>query len=70
MRTHRASHPDRYRARGAVAYALKTGKLIRKPCEVCGDPKSQAHHHDYSKPLDVKWLCQTHHRIEEGRLIA
>ena len=37
------------------------GKLIQKPCEVCGDAKSQMHHDDYSKPLDVRWFCRRHH---------
>ena len=42
-------------------YAVRSGKLTRQPCEVCGDPKSQAHHNDYSKPLEVRWLCSQHH---------
>jgi hypothetical protein len=49
------------RAHLAVIVAVKSGKLVRKPCEVCGKKKSQAHHDDYSKPLDVRWLCQVHH---------
>jgi hypothetical protein len=46
----------------AVTRAIKSGELLRQPCEVCGDPRSDAHHDDYSKPLDVRWLCRSHHR--------
>jgi hypothetical protein len=49
-------------------YALKKGVMIRQPCEVCGNPKTVGHHHDYAKPLDVTWLCQKHHRQEHARL--
>lgn len=50
-------------AHAAVHSALKTGRLTRCPCEICGATNSvQAHHDDYSKPLDVMWLCVTHHR--------
>lgn len=54
--------PIRYKAHYAVSNAIRDGRLTRKPCIVCGDPKSEAHHHDYSKPLDVTWLCFKHHR--------
>ncbi len=57
QRNLRANHPEKYRARQMIGNATKIGKLERKPCEFCGNPKSQAHHHDYSKPLDVVWLC-------------
>jgi len=40
---------------------LKRGKLTKQPCEVCGDPKSQIHHDDYDKPLEVRWFCRPHH---------
>jgi len=46
-----------------VNYAIQKGKLVRQPCERCGTTKNVvAHHEDYSKPLDVVWLCQHHHR--------
>lgn len=49
--------------------AIRQGVLRRQPCEVCGangtfsDGRSevQAHHDDYNKPLEVRWLCQKHH---------
>lgn len=50
------------RAQARVAYALKAGILIREPCEVCGSERVHAHHPDYSRPLDVAWLCARHHR--------
>jgi hypothetical protein len=51
-------------ATAAVKKAISCGKLIRLPCEVCGDAKSQGHHHrGYERQfwLDVKWLCAKHH---------
>jgi len=51
----------------AFRAALKTGEISRKPCEICGSPKSQGHHEDYSKPLDVRWLCALHHVEAHGR---
>jgi predicted nucleic acid-binding Zn-ribbon protein len=41
--------------------ALKRGKLTRTPCHICGDEKVEGHHPDYSRPLDVVWLCKAHH---------
>lgn len=46
----------------AFRKALKEGRVTRKACEVCGNPKTDGHHDDYSRPLDVRWLCRTHHR--------
>lgn len=54
-------------ARQKVYYALKTGKLERKRCEVCGDSRVQAHHKNYNKPYEVEWLCIKDHRIADGK---
>lgn len=60
-------HPERVAARNAVASAVKGGRLIRQPCEVCGAAKVEGHHDDYSKPLAVRWLCPTHHDEHHAR---
>lgn len=57
-------------AKAKVRQAIKTGKLIRQPCEKCGDVNSEAHHHKgYSKrnALKVQWLCRMHHMLEHRR---
>lgn len=65
----RRKYPDKYRARRAVRRAMLSGVLRRQPCEVCGLKTSEAHHEDYSKPLQVRWLCRRHHRAAEGRSV-
>jgi len=56
-----ANNKEKIAAYGAVANAVKTGKITKQPCTVCGDEQSQAHHEDYSKPLEVIWFCCFHH---------
>lgn len=48
-------------AHAAVRKALQHGALRRGTCAVCGSFRVEAHHPDYSKPLDVIWLCRSHH---------
>lgn len=59
-------YPEKISARKKVHYAIKKGKLKRDICEIegCNEIKTFAHHEDYSKPLDVNWLCRKHHRAE------
>lgn len=70
MRKRRAGTGEakiRQRARDAVANAIRDGRLTKGPCEKAGpgcDGKVHAHHTDYAKPLDVRWLCEAHHREE------
>ena len=52
-----------------VLRAIKSGKIIRGPCERCGTKNEiEGHHEDYSKPLQVMWLCILHHK-ERHRII-
>ena len=53
----------RLRAHSKVARAVRNGDIIPKPCEVCGETEGiHAHHDDYTKALEVRWLCVKHHR--------
>lgn len=58
----RKRKPNQYKAQNKVNNAIRDGKLTRCPCEICGELKAVAHHHDYLLPLDVRWLCQSHHQ--------
>ncbi len=62
-------------ARSMANVYLRRGKIKRKPCEHinpetrrrCG-AWAEMHHPDYSKPLEVIWLCVPHHGAEHKRL--
>jgi hypothetical protein len=60
-RDYRKKYPHKNAAHSAVNNAKRRGKLYPKPCEICGSIKSEAHHDDYMKKLEVRWLCSTHH---------
>lgn len=66
-KAYKAANLHKLRAKWSVAYAVKTGKLTKSACEVCGDKAADAHHDDYGKPLDVRWLCHTHHMQQTFR---
>ncbi len=76
-KTWRAKNPLATKAHNAVNNAVRDGRLIKLPCEFCGDEKVHGHHKDYSKPLEVIWLCaKCHNRLHanfpelEGRMKA
>lgn len=58
-----ARNPHKRYAQSAAYYALKSGRIQRKTsCEHCGYAgKLQMHHPDYSKPLEVVFLCTKCH---------
>lgn len=63
---HRAKHPERHRARDLVNKRIQSGKsLFKKACIFCGKD-AEMHHQDYSRPLDVTWVCPRHHRLLES----
>ena len=60
------------KAQNLLEQAIEKGIVTRKThCEKCGDTgtfkdgrtKIQAHHSDYTKPLQVDWLCQKCHHV-------
>lgn len=73
MREWRKTHPlnpEQRRKMNARCYAnvyQRRGHLIPQPCELCGAEKAEKHHEDYSKPLEVRWLCRWCH-LEEHHM--
>jgi hypothetical protein len=62
--------PEKRLARRITRDAIKSGKLVRGPCVVCGKTDYvEAHHTDYSKPLEVQWLCYEHHLEAHGKTL-
>jgi len=59
----RKKYPQKYKAQTMVGNAIRGKKLFKQPCETCGESdRVHAHHDDYSKPLNVRWLCAAHHK--------
>ncbi len=63
-------HKVKWLARIKARYAVKKGILVKpKWCEVCNLVKPlQGHHEDYSKPLEVIWLCSGCHADADREL--
>lgn len=55
------NNKEKKRAHSRVFQAVKRGELIKAPCIKCGHKIVHGHHEDYSKPLNVVWLCARHH---------
>lgn len=60
----------RMQCRQVTKYLILRGVLKRQPCEICGAVKVEAHHEDYTKPFEVRWLCKWDHaQVTSGRLV-
>lgn len=57
------------KARKIVFTGLRNGSILKKDCEICGISNTEAHHTDYKKPLEIKWLCKKHHTLEHEKAI-
>lgn len=64
-----SKHPEAKSAHRAIQRALRKGTLVRPDrCSQCGlTCKPEAHHPDYSKWLEVIWLCRPCHLAERGQ---
>lgn len=61
-----SSDPDKVRARQLVRRAVLAGYLRKEPCR-CGATNVEGHHPDYSRPLEVVWLCKPCHVREHSQ---
>jgi hypothetical protein len=53
---------EKNRVRRKTTYAIRVGRLVRRPCEWCGDQNVHAHHEGgYTDPLNIMWLCAPCH---------
>jgi len=62
--SYRKRYPERARAAWTIGNSYKARKIIRPgKCSRCERERQiEAHHEDYSKPLDVIFLCTRCHR--------
>ena len=61
---------QRHTAQNIAKKAVQRGKIKKMPCEICGDENVVIHHKDYSKPLEIIFLCRQCHINEHRKLIA
>jgi hypothetical protein len=56
-------HREKQNARANLYYNVQKGKVIKpSKCQKCRKKAPlEAHHKDYSKPLDVIWVCKCCH---------
>ncbi len=69
---HREKFPEREKARQLVSRLINGGYLFPEPCMIPGCNSIehiQSHHPDYTRPLEVVWLCRNHHyAVDNGKL--
>ncbi|KKL47965.1 hypothetical protein LCGC14_2330250 [marine sediment metagenome] len=76
-RKYRQNHPEKKKARNKISHAPRDGTIKRpSQCESCFEEGPvEGHHEDYSKQLEVIWLCKgchmkRHREIEMGVLVC
>ena len=62
IKEYRKKYPKKHKAQNLVNNNVRNGNLHKEPCCICGSNKNiVAHHDDYDKPLNVRWMCQACH---------
>jgi len=61
-RLYKLNNPEKCKAQDIINHHIRKGEIERLSCEVCGRQDTHAHHEDYSKPLEVIWLCPSCHK--------
>ncbi len=68
MRINRPKHSElseiqrlKANCRSYLNVYLRRGKITKQPCVSCGNTLVEAHHNDYTKPLEVIWYCRECH---------
>lgn len=67
-----SEHPDRALAHQILGNAVARGKFKKQSvCEFCGATTNiDGHHQDYSRPLEVIWLCRScHQKLHLGIIV-
>ena len=63
-------HAEKVKAQHLVQTHVRRGKIIKPTiCSICNreSKRIEGHHADYSKPLEVIWVCnQCHHDIHKN----
>ena len=68
QKKYRLKNKEKCRVYSKVNMALRSRKLKKSPCSRCGSMiRIEAHHKDYSKPLDVIWLCRKCHALRHRK---
>lgn len=62
--------PVKQPAREKLVRAVRRGDLTRGACAMChgSEKPTDGHHFDYSRPLDVIWLCRKCHTLVDQML--
>lgn len=64
---YREKHPEKVAARKRIYVELRSGRIKKGVC-TCGSKYVEAHHNDYTLPLEVGWFCKTHHPNSKKKL--